>query len=971
MAPSLRQAASTSPNQPNGVRRICGVKTRRNTRNKSETIRIATWNVRTLYQTGKLANVALEADRLNMDILGVSETRWTGNGRLNVDDKYEFIYSGKDKHERGVGIMVKKKLSTAISRIITKSERIILVRFNVKPKPITIIQVYAPTSESSLEELEEFYGQLEDLLQNVKTNDITLLVGDFNAKIGKDHGSFAAGQFCLGNGNERGERLIEFAETHDFRICNTWFQQPKRRLYTWISPGDRTRNQIDFILIRTRYKNIVKNCHTFPGADCGTDHAMLAAKCSVTLKNCNKRSNRKTNWSIESLKDAEMQKNFREKIAAQMEKNKQNHGRSIEDEWEDWKKVVTEAAKETLPVQERRRKNPWMTQEIIDMMEERRKIRDRFTQDYRSLNRNIMKKCTEAKTKWYEERCQEMEELQRRNNVREMHVEIKSMMKQHKKRKTNIMSIKNRHGKYCEDKEEMENEWIEYISRLYTEPNQQTEIVINAKESAPKIEMWELENAIRKARNNKATGEDQISVDLIKQIPTNCKKQLLGILNRIYDEGTLPEDFKTLSFVPIPKKNTSQSCEEYRTIALMSHTLKLLLSIVNMRIEQKLDTNLSETQFGFVAKRGTRDAIALLKIIIQRALNVNREIITCFVDYEKAFDRVNHKYLIAILQKYNIDDKDIKIIKNLYEEQTANVKIDGEYSKRRCNIKRGVRQGCPLSPRLFNIYAEEIMKNSKIEEMGFKINGRKINCISYADDKVLIAGSVKQMQEMINRLNREGEKYGMKINVDKTKVMKFSRTGDFQAQIKIGNRDIESVKEFRYLGALITNDGRDVKEIKTRIGMAKQAFNNLERVLKNRKMGLELRKRILHCYVWSVFKYAAETWTVNAECEKRINAFEMWSYRRMMRIPWTDMVTNREVLQRVSEEEIGMAKNIQKRKKKYIGHKIREEGIFMLAVQGKIAGKAPRGRRKLEVMTTNFGGKAVNNIISDARNRLV
>ena len=91
-----------------------------------------------------------------------------------------------------------------------------------------------------------------------------------------------------------------------------------------------------------------------------------------------------------------------------------------------------------------------------------------------------------------------------------------------------------------------------------------------------------------------------------------------------------------------------------------------MLSIINARIERKLDENLSETQYGFVVKKGTRDAIVLLKMVIQRTLNANREIIACFIDYENTFDRVNYEKMTRILKGYNVDDKDLRITQNLY-----------------------------------------------------------------------------------------------------------------------------------------------------------------------------------------------------------------------------------------------------------------------------------------------------------------
>jgi hypothetical protein len=158
--------------------------------------------------------------------------------------------------------------------------------------------------------------------------------------------------------------------------------------------------------------------------------------------------------------------------------------------------------------------------------------------------------------------------------------------------------------------------------------------------------------------------------------------------------------------------------------------------------------------------------------------------------------------------------------------------------------------------------------------------------------------------------------------------------------------------------------------------MAKSAFNNLSSVLKNRTMSLSLRKKILRCYVWTVLKYACETWIISADSEKRINAFEMWCFRRMLRIPWTDFASNNEVLARVKEKNKTIAEDIKRRKLKYIlSHKIWENGIFMLAVQGRIQGKPVRGRRRSELVATNSPAnspcRTLQETIRCARNRKI
>lgn len=125
--------------------------------------------------------------------------------------------------------------------------------------------------------------------------------------------------------------------------------------------------------------------------------------------------------------------------------------------------------------------------------------------------------------------------MQRRNNVREMHVQIKSMMKQQKKKNTQIPRIKNKNGDYCGSKEEQEEVWLEYVTELYSDKARSRQIHAGMDEVAPRIEPWELDNAIKKVRNNKAMREDQIPAEVLKNITPAYKKALLTFLNRMYE----------------------------------------------------------------------------------------------------------------------------------------------------------------------------------------------------------------------------------------------------------------------------------------------------------------------------------------------------------------------------------------------------------------------------------------------------
>src|SRR5580692_11321670 len=141
-----------------------------------------------------------------------------------------------------------------------------------------------PTSEHSDEEVEEMYEQLEELMSELKGSDHVVIMGDWNAIVGEGRDELVIGKFGLGVRNERGERIIEFCKRNKLVVTNTWFEQEKRRRYTWKKPGDSGRYQIDYIVVRQRYTNSVKSSWSCPGADADSDHNLVAMKIKLKLK---------------------------------------------------------------------------------------------------------------------------------------------------------------------------------------------------------------------------------------------------------------------------------------------------------------------------------------------------------------------------------------------------------------------------------------------------------------------------------------------------------------------------------------------------------------------------------------------------------------------------------------------------------------------------------------------------------------
>ena len=177
--------------------------------------------------------------RVNVDILGISELKWTGMGEFNSDDHYIYYCGQESLRRNGVIIMVNKRVQNSVLGCNLKKDRMISVHFQGKPFNITVIQAYAPTSNAEEAEVEWFYEDLQDLLELTPKKDVIFIIGNWNAKVGSQETPGVTGKFGLGIRNEVEQRLIEFCQENALVIANTLFQQHKGRLYTWTSPDGR------------------------------------------------------------------------------------------------------------------------------------------------------------------------------------------------------------------------------------------------------------------------------------------------------------------------------------------------------------------------------------------------------------------------------------------------------------------------------------------------------------------------------------------------------------------------------------------------------------------------------------------------------------------------------------------------------------------------------------------------------------
>ena len=202
-------------------------------------------------------------------------------------------------------------------------------------------------------------------------------------------------------------------------------------------------------------------------------------------------------------------------------------------------------------------------------------------------------------------------------------------------------------------------------------------------------------------------------------------------------------------------------------IVLISHTHKVMLKILQARLQQYVNCELSDVQAGFRKGRGSRDQIPNICWIIEKAREFQKNIYFCFIDYAKAFDCMDHNKLWKILKEMGIPDHLTCLLRNLYAGQEATVRT-GHGTTDWFQIGKGIHQGCIFSPCLFNLYAEYIVRNAGLDEAKalIKIAGSKINNLRCADDTALMAESEEELKSLLMKGEEESEKAGLKLNTE-------------------------------------------------------------------------------------------------------------------------------------------------------------------------------------------------------------
>ena len=325
----------------------------------------------------------------------------------------------------------------------------------------------------------------------------------------------------------------------------------------------------------------------------------------------------------------------------------------------------------------------------------------------------------------------------------------------------------------------------------------------------PDFSLEELKLAIKRLKNNKAAGPDRIPAEILKACPPHILKLLLKIMNTIKQSSVYPKRWGLGITSLLFKEGDDEDPNNYRAITVADSLSKVFAIMLNERIEKWSMENKIKSleQIGFEKKTRPSDHLLVLKTLIDTYTNQGKKLYACFVDFQKAFDSVWRTMLFYKLIKYGLDLGTVKLLKDMYEKTKICLKLNG-YVTPFIRTYRGVRQGCNLSPKVFNLMINDIPTLFDDSCDPAFLSSVKLNCLMYADDLVLLSTTETGLQECLRRLENYMIKCHLNLNLKKTKIICFHRNGHIPKKIfYFGAQIVEKTASYKYLGTIVTNTG--------------------------------------------------------------------------------------------------------------------------------------------------------------------
>jgi hypothetical protein len=840
------------------------------------------------------------------------------------------------------------------------------ITLDLEDGPLNIICAYAPQVGCSAEEKEVFWNDFEQLLEKFPDVERRIVTGDLNGHVGSDRSGAerSHGGFGFGTRNDEGETILDVCLANDLAVVNTFFPKRHNQLVTYKSGGNET--QIDYLLVNRRLLNKVTDCSAIPGEAATAQHRLVVMNMKLGKK---MKALRATNggrikwWRLQGQRAVEFERRMREWLLV-------NPPHDVQTSWEGAAAKVREVATDILGVTKDGKyidKETWFwNDEVQQAAKTKKEAFKRWQLTNSPVDKTQAKLAKKAcKRVVARSKAAKTQDLYLSLETKEGEKEIYKLARSREKATRDmgaVRMVKDVNGKVLRDPTEVRARWGDYNKTLLNEENTREELPDTPPANSnlvARIMEDDVKEALRRMKNKKATGPDDIAVEAWKVCGNVGVIWLTGLLNQVMREEEMPNAWRKSTTVSIYKrKGDVLLCQNYRGIKLLAHTMKLFERILDSRLRK--ECSVSQNQFGFVPNSSTTDAIFALRILMEKHREKQVPLHMVFLDMEKAFDRVPRDVIWWALRKKKVPEIYVRCIQEMYAGATTRV-LTPVGASDELPVTVGVHQGSALSPYLFVVVMDVICGNC----------GEAPWTMLYADDVVITTTDRDSLQSQLQGWKDRLEKFGLKLSLAKTEYLATGIEASKPNSLYIDGVPIKKVQQFKYLGSVVHANGDIEQDVNNRKQAGWLRFRSVSGVLCDRKMPLKLKGKVYRTVVRPALLYGSECWPTNARHEQSLHVTEMRMLRMACGVTRLDRLRNDHV--RGSLKVAPIASKAQESRLRWYGHILRrdEENIGRNVLDMEVGGKRRRGRPKTrwrDVIVKDMAAKGVT--VVDAQDRI-
>ena len=764
-----------------------------------------------------------------------------------------------------------------------------------------LVVVYFPHRRYSVAAVEEVYRDLSEIVAEArKAGRRVLLGGDFNAVVGQRRAGDSEchiGEYGLGERNDRGHLLLQWAVEEGFVLANTLYRKLPEKRWTHVNGG--RKRQIDFVCCEVGDRRLLKNAEATADIGTGNDHHAVKVELYLQRRKVKKWKGRKktsmVGWKPDSKEvyEKELGEALQEMLARErksdVERTIQDRCKSIEDALAT---VAERCKKAEADVSEESRKGP--SERLKEMIRERRGARasgaasrEKVAELSKQIQRQVRRELRERKREKIAAILTEFRGLKHIADVRAHGVKRK------------LGCVVDRSGKLQSGREGVVEAFAEFYADLYSSrKNEGSDMVANlwvGVQEVPKVEVEEVEQQLKKMARRKAADGAGIVAEMLKDGGHTLYELLAEVFSDVLAaRQDPPEYWKETRIKVLLKKGDAQCLDNYRPLSIIPILYKVFSRILDSRLRRFLSAEQSVDQAAYKPGFSCEDHLFTLTMLAEKSAEFQLPVWMAAVDFRKAFDSVEFESIWSSLEELNVPAQYTAVLKLLYAGQTARV-VDEAESKP-FKLGRGTKQGDPVSCVLFNSVVECVMRRLKkrwtSKGWGFDLgegNPRRLQNLRFADDIILFGTSLLQASRMLDDLRQMCQEVGLSVHYGKTKFLSnlANRSGFFNSlkKVPIDGSDVEVLAvdgSIAYLGRCLCFQNFMDVELDHRIGRGWAKFGVYKGELCDRRYSLVHRIRLFNAVVTPTILYGCGSWTLSVGARRRLRAAQRRMIRKML-----------------------------------------------------------------------------------------